>query len=386
MRHYTGIVLWTMALFYCLLVSAGCARDPTAARAPSCEDPAAAGGLAKGRAVIPLTTQMVVKAGIDTQQVRGDIKNVFYASDNTVLIEADKLYLYDLPAGKVVAQALLENFNQPRFQPIAAGYAAIGDIKGSMNGKVVFYSGSLEKESELSFSQITQTDEPLFAEGVAVSPDGKKIAYQDGRGIAVYDAASQSVTRILDLESAAGSSIWHVSQLIFTGNDSLAFLSGAANPGGASIPACGKINVDGTGLVNQAVPGFVAYEIAGAYDAFSLLGEDDRSLSGRAALQDAATGAISFLPMETRQERAVFGSDAGAYYATCALDSAGCTARVYETRTGSKVFEQSIPHGGNPLYAARIPVIRVLDKSRTCIVLMGNRQEDLATIAKCFNF
>lgn len=144
--------------------------------------------------------------------------------------------------------------------------------------------------------------------------------------------------------------------------------------------------MDGTGFVNNTISGFTPYEIVGSYGEFAFLGEDDRYASGRILSLDTATGSTQFLPLSTKQEGVSFGSDNGAYYATGALNETECTVRIYETATGTKIFEQRIPHGGNPLYVARNPVIRIWDKTKTCIVLMGNRQEDLDTKITYFQF
>lgn len=375
----------------CIIISTGCTQAFTPAK--ECQQPSPRLPIQIGQKaeVVPLTASPLVKAGIDPQKVHGDIQNIFYTRNTTVIIDADKVYLYDLSTGEVLAETSKESFNQPRYQTCGKGYAAIGDLQGSLNGKVVFYSNTLEKESELSFSQITGSQEPIFSNSFAVSPNGGKIAYADGKGITIFDVAAKSRTRILNLEYGAPSSaragIMHIEQLLFTSDGrSLILLSGVENGNAQSIAACGKINVDGTGLINQPIPGFIPYEIAGCYGSFALFGEDDRYRSGRMVLLEAATGSPKFLPLATQREQAAFGSDNGAYYATGALGESGCTVRIYATATGKQIFEQFIPHGGNPLYISRNPVIRILEQSKTCIVLMGNRQDDVKTKVTFLNF
>lgn len=328
---------------------------------------------------------------IDTGKIQGDIENVSYAGDTTVLIEAGQLYLYDLSAGRVLSQAAKEPLQQPRYQPCGKGYAAIGNLRGSMDGKIIFYDGALKKQSELSFSQLIGPGDILLSDCVAVSPAGDTVAYWDQNGITVYSLAAKTKTLILnlryDVPAPERAGILHISQLLYARDGrSLFFLSGVESHGGQSIPAWGKINTDGTGLVNQTGSGFTPYEIAGSYDGFALFGESEWHRSGRVLALDAATGSPRFLPLATMEERAVFGSDSGKYYATDALSQTDCTVRIYETATGQKVFERSIPHGGNPLYVARNPVVRILDQTRTCIVLMGNRQDGLETKVACFPF
>lgn len=40
----------------------------------------------------------------------------------------------------------------------------------------------------------------------------------------------------------------------------------------------------------------------------------------------------------------------------------------------------------NPLYFARVPRMILLDGSRTCIALLGTRQDELDTLPVCFGF
>lgn len=377
MYKYVGI-----ALLLSLIVTTGC--TPNAANAqfsePSFVQTLESASGAVEMKTVPVSIRSAVRTGIDANKVQGDIKNIFYASRSTVLVDADQLYLYDFSSGEVLEEVSKENFRQSHYQSCGKGYAAIGTLQNSLKGKIVFYSDTLKKESELSFSQIIDSDDVIFPENFAVSPDGKKIAAYFNYGITVYDTETSARTRILDLNKPDVSSIMHIDQLAFTSDSqSLILLSGVNGGNGQSLSACGKINIDGTGLVNQKISGFTPYEIIGAYDKFALFGEDDRFSSGRVVSLDAATGSSKFLPLATKREQAAFGSNTGLYYATSQLNNSGCIIRIYETATGNKVFEQSVPHGGNNLYSARNPVIRVLDETKTCIILMGNRQDDLAT-------
>lgn len=332
---------------------------------------------------------------VDGGKIKGDIERVSYGKGSAVLIEADELSLYDIAANRVLEKAPKEDFISARYQPRGDGYGAVGDIRHSMAGKVVFYNNALQKEKELTFSEITGTNDPLFSDVVALSPDGKSIAYYgkgpNGAGIYIYQVGTKTRTRILNLDygtpSAARAGILHIDQLRFTGDGmNLILFTGVENGNSQSIGACGKIGVDGSGLVNEAISGFTPIGIAGCYDSFAFFEEDDRARSGRILKLDAATGAKKFLSLATKQERAVYGSDAGKHFATAALDDSGCTIRIYETATDRLLSEQLIPHGGNALYVAQIPEVRVLDDAKTCIVLMGNRQDDLKTKVTVFRF
>lgn len=373
----------------CLLITTGCAGKMAAAQ-PSALIPAAgAAGLSEPLEAVSPAARSDLKADSSASNAVDDIANIFPAGNDAILIDGDSLYLYSLSQGKVLAKTGKGPFVQPRYQPCGRGYAAIGDIQNSMNGKIVFYDGALQKEGELAFSQITGSNEALFSDSFAISPDGKKIAYADMNGISVFDVASKTRKPILALGQdapAEASEIMHIAQLLFTGDgQSLVFLSGV-NSGGQSVSACGKIGIDGAGLVNKTTAGFVPAEIAGSYGGYAFFGEDDRYRTGRVAVLNIADGSIGFLPLATKQERVTFGSDTGRYYATGALSETDCTVRIYETATGKKVFEKAIPHGGNPLYVARTPVIRVLDGRKACIVLMGNRIEDLKTMVTYLQF
>lgn len=53
--------------------------------------------------------------------------------------------------------------------------------------------------------------------------------------------------------------------------------------------------------------------------------------------------------------------------------------RIYNTDTGAVEAEQIISSEGKELYMANEPIIRLVDETRTCIVLLGSKQAEIDT-------
>jgi hypothetical protein len=58
--------------------------------------------------------------------------------------------------------------------------------------------------------------------------------------------------------------------------------------------------------------------------------------------------------------------------------------RVYASDTGERICEKEINEDSR--HMERDPQIRILGKSKTLIVLLGNRQSDISTIVRFYRF
>jgi len=351
----------------------------------------------------PSTNQTV--SDIDTSQVQGKITNLHYIDDNKILIVADNLYLYDLYSGSILKQTERASFSEENYQAIENGFAVIG-IGGDNNGdggmivvsgdsvvSCIIYDIELNKVLEIRGSQLVGEDELFFSPLLlTVSWDGTKIAYATDMALYLYDIATGNKSTLINLadDDAAGRSGLSIfEELAFiNGGSTIAFVSKSfdvpAVVGASSFDTYGTINADGTGLsVKRSTDYSVKNMIA--YDSMIFWAEDFTVSSGRLMLMDNRSGESRILNLaSTLESGCVFGSESGQYFATATINEDSVIVRVYDAETATLLLEEAIIEESE--YMSRQPVIRVFDNSKTCLVLLGNRQSDIATKILTFNF
>ena len=82
----------------------------------------------------------------------------------------------------------------------------------------------------------------------------------------------------------------------------------------------------------------------------------------------------------------IYGSDNGRYFASSIEGKDGWTIRVYDADSGVMIKEESISNDGQELYGINDPMLCVLDDTKTCIVLLGQKQPDVETKIATFLF
>lgn len=339
----------------------------------------------------------------DISKIQGKIKNLYYIDNNQVLIQADKLYLYDLFESKILSQVDKESFLEEEYHVIDDGIVAVGIVGSTGSGDsmssglssllCVVYDKELNKITEIGSDEFIDENEYIVStQLVTMSKDGRKIAFATNGGLFLYDINDKTkitLVNLLDDDSEKRMGLALFEQIAFVNDDNMiAFKSQSfdvpAVNGKASFDTYGTINIVGTGLsVNRSTDYSVKQMIA--YNSFLFLTEDFTVPSGELMVFDLSSDKSETLKTTTKKESGnVFGSEKGQYFATSIVNQDNVTVRIYDMKNGSLLMEESIVK--ESVYMEREPEIRIIDDMRTCIVLLGNRQTDISTQYLIFNF
>lgn len=344
----------------------------------------------------PVSGKVPSEAKSLTFQQMGKVQNVFPMDGKTVLVVGSKLYLYQPGDGKVIAEAKAE-YSVQSCTTYQDGFLLVGiKLSTGNSGDIQYffdlYDWNLKKTAAIPLDHVS-TVEWLGDPQVSISPDGEKIGYATLSGLYLYDIASKQETKLLELTGPTqkNAGITAITQPYFTNNgQSIGFLAQSlAVPlvqGQQSYATCGLIDVDGGELINQKPSDFSIYERIGAYHSYALFSQDFRKPNGQILKMEIPSGKLSYLKTSVPKEsECVFGSDKGAYYVSTYLSGTSWVVRVYDTATGRQLTEKTIACA-DKVYSYQAPTIRVLDETKTCIVLMGERQSDCETSTNVFQF
>ena len=321
----------------------------------------------------------------------GKLQSCAYAGNGTLLVLADKLYLYDTGAATVLAntEAPLRDFEA---QAIDGGYVLSGMGDGGMMSYI--YDSSLSLKKEIAVDELLQGDFVVSETGgVAASTDGKKLAFAALGGLYLYDLESGSLTTLLDVAQNAGTASIGISMLngaAFAQDNSQIVFYGSGN----SIPAVdgedgfsiyGSIAVDGSNL-KLTKPS--AYEMEEIQSSASRLffPQTFTQADGTLFWIDRVTGSTNTLSFSTSGEGkdGVYVSEQGNYVATAVLGS-NLTVRVYDVASGALVATEVIENS-DPTYFNRIPRIYLLDGAKTAVVVLGGSISEVDTLVSVFEF
>ena len=321
----------------------------------------------------------------------GKLRSCAYAGDGTLLVLADKLYLYDTATASVLASAdvPLRDFEA---QAVDGGYVLSGMGDGGM--MTYIYDSSLSLNKEIAVNELLRGDFVVSETGgAAASTDGKKLAFAAMGGLYLYDLESGSLTTLLDIAQNAGTASIGISMLngaAFAQDNSQIVFYGSGN----SIPAVngedsfsiyGSIAVDGSGL-KLTKPS--AYEMEEMQSSASRLffPQTFTQANGTLLWIDRATGRANTLSFSTNSEgkNGVYSSEQGNYVATAVLDGS-LTVRVYDVAS-SELIATKVIENSNSTYFNRIPRIYLLDGSKTAVVLLGGSISEVDTMVSTFTF
>ena len=321
----------------------------------------------------------------------GKLQSCAYAGNGTLLVQADKLYLYDTGTATVLATAETPS-RDFEAQAIDGGYvlSGIGD-----NGAMAYiYDSSLSLKRKIAVNELLPGDFVVSETGgVAASTDGKKLAFSAMGGLYLYDLESGSLTTLLDLAQNTGTASIGISVLngaAFAQDNSQIVFYGSGN----SIPAVngedsfsiyGSIAVDGSNL-KLTKPS--AYEMEEIQSSASRLffPQTFTQADGTLLWIDRATGSANTLSFSTNGEGkdGVYSSEHGNYVATAVLDGS-LTVRVYDVASGELIATEVIENS-NPTYLNRIPRIYLLDGAKTAVVVLGGSIIEVDTLVSTFTF
>lgn len=379
----------TLALLFTLILSA-CGKADSPA-------PAVSGNDTSDTPVVSVPTpgsrqeQSPSSCTFDPSLFGGKLQSCAYAGNGTLLVLADKLYLYDTGAATVLAaeEAPLRYFEA---QAIDGGYVLSG--MGDNGAMAYIYDSSLSLKKEIAVNELLPGDFVVSETGgVAASTDGKKLAFAALGGLYLYDLESGSLTTLLDLAQNAGTASIGISMLngaaFAQGNSQIVFCGS-----GNSIPAVdgedgfsiyGSIAVDGSNL-KLTKPS--AYDMEEMQSSASRLffPQTFTQANGTLLWIDRATGSADTLSFSTGNEGkdGVYGSEQGGYVATAVLDGK-LTVRVYNVASGELTATEVIENS-DPTYFNRIPRIYLLDGAKTAVVLLGGSISEVDTLVSTFTF
>ena len=321
----------------------------------------------------------------------GKLQSCAYAGNGTLLVLADKLYLYDTGTSSVLAtaEAPLRDFEA---QAIDGGYVLSGmDDSGMM---VYIYDSSLSLNKEIAVNELLQGDFVVSETGgVAASTDGKKLVFTAMGGLYLYDLGSGSLTTLLDVAQNAGTASIRVSMLngaAFAQDNSQIVFFGS----GSSIPAVddeevfsihGSIAVDGSGLKLTKPSGYEMEEMQSSVSRL-FFPQTFTQADGTLLWVDRATGSANTLSFSAGGEGkdGVYSSEQGNYVATAVLGS-NLTVRVYDVASGELIATEVI-EDSDSTYFNRIPRIYLLDEAKTAVVVLGGNISEVDTLVSTFEF
>jgi hypothetical protein len=362
-------------------------------------DPVGSGSTSSGTPVVSLPPsdgqqQPVSQAGtsctFDPTLFGGKLQSCAYAGNGTLLVLADKLYLYDTAAASVLAVTetpLLDFY----VQSIDGGYILSG--LGDDGVMAYIYDNALSLTRKIAVDELLTGDFTVSETGIAASADGKKLAIAAMGGLYLYDLESGSLTTLLDLTQNAGTStvgIVMLTSLAFTQDNSQLVFYGA----GASVPTVdgedsfsiyGSIDING---------GNLKLTKSSVYDIEEMQSSTNRlffpqtftQANGSLLWIDRKTGANNTLSFASGDEgrNGVYSSEQGNYVATAVLADS-LTVRVYDVVSGELIATEVIENS-DPTYFNRIPRIYLLDEARSAVVLLGGSIREVDTLVSTFTF
>lgn len=345
------------------------------------------------------TPQPTAPDVVSELKLEGDIKNIYYADKDKVFIVADKLYLYDTDTSEILQEVPQEEFLSEDFWVIDNGYVAVRQTStsgnsglmmtdGGFNFSVIFYDHDLNLVSEFDLNQLLEGDDTLMStDAISFSASGTQVAYATYSGLYIYDFEKEIKTTVIDLESEDAkprSGIVNIEQIGFTNEDKrIAFKAQSfdipAKPDKPSFDTCGIVNIDGSELLNRTFDNFACRNLT-AYNHLLLFAEDPTVVTGKALVMEMPSKQTKTHNLIEKAESGfISGSNTGRYFATPISHKTGWTVRVYNTETGKLEAEQQISNDDNDLFMSHEPIIKVIDETRTCIVLLGSKRDDIET-------
>ena len=315
----------------------------------------------------PEEVSVLTSGTLNPETIPGKIRGCFYGNGNSLLVLSDSLYLYDTEKDKILANVPVTD------QPISVkqydgGYL----VSGIENGSVVstIYDDLLNEKERLVLSEL-MSDDFIFGDAVAISKNGKRLAFAGIRGIYLYDLENKLTSVLQAFENAGsddGIGISMMNHIAFSGDGGDVIYTGL----GHSIPIIEKdsYEIDGFAVHGNAL----------------MMPQSFTKADGTLLTVDLTTKAEKFFRFNSKQEGkdGVFFSSQGDYAATAVLEN-GPMIRIYDVCTGELLCEEMIQDVKDE-YRFRVPQVMILDDSKSCIVLMGHTISDIDTAIYTFDF
>ena len=334
----------------------------------------------------------------------GKVSGCYYAGGSRIIVAADQLYLYDTGKGKTIASADI-SMEDLCVQTFTDGYFVVGQGKagggsngsfatsesGGINGYIL--NKDFAVQDTISFSGLLSDDFILQITGIAISQDGKQVAFGGLQGLYLYDISSRRVRTILNYSekgTAGNMQIVTMDSLTFTGNNTLVYVGMATDTsiGGEGVSVYGTVSTDSANLTITKKGDYkVDTEEVQKGGNLLIMPQSFDKNNGTLLMLDTISNTEKTMSFSSRSEGkdGVYCSGQGKYVATAILKKNSVTINIYDTASGKKIHTETV-QDSNSTYFMRIPQILILDESGTCIVVLGRGIDEVSTLITTFSF
>ena len=333
----------------------------------------------------------------------GKVSGCYYAGGSRIIVAADQLYLYDTGKGEAIASADI-SMGDLCVQTFTDGYFVVGQGKaGGSNGSfatsesdgIIGYilNKDFTVQDTISFSGLLSDDFIVQITGIAVSQDGKQVAFSGLQGLYLYDISSRKVRTILNYsEEGTANNIGIVSMdsLTFTGNNTLVYVGTATDisNGGDGFSVYGTVSTDSANItITKKADYQVDTEEIQKGGNLLAMPQSFNKNNGTLLMLDTASMTEKMITFSSRSEGkdGVYCSGQGKYVATAILEESSVTINIYDTASGKNIHTETV-QDSNSTYFQRVPQILILDESGTCIVVLGRGIDEVNTLIATFGF
>ena len=335
----------------------------------------------------------------------GKVSGCYYAGGSRIIVAADQLYLYDTGKGETIASAdismgdlCVQTFTDGYFV-VGQGKAGGGDSNGSfaasesggINGYILNKDFAIQ--DTISFSGLLSDDFIVQITGIAVSQDGKQVAFGGLQGLYLYDISSRKVRTILNYSekgTVGNMQIVTMDSLTFTGNNTLVYVGMATDTsiGGEGVSVYGTVSTDSANLTITKKGDYkVDTEEVQKGGNLLIMPQSFDKNNGTLLMLDTISNTENTMSFSSRSEGkdGVYCSGQGKYVATAILEESSVTINIYDTASGKSIHTETV-QDSNSTYFLRVPQILILDESGTCIVVLGRGIDEVSTLITTFSF
>ncbi len=334
----------------------------------------------------------------------GKVSGCYYAGGSRIIVAADKLYLCDTGKGETIASADI-SMEDLCVQTFTDGYFVVGQGKagggsngsfaasesGGINGYIL--NKDFAVQDTISFSGLLSDDFIVQITGIAVSQDGKQVAFGGLQGLYLYDISSRKVRTILNYSekgTVGNMQIVTMDSLTFTGNNTLVYVGMATDTsiGGDGVSVYGTVSTDSANLTITKKGDYkVDTEEVQKGGNLLIMPQSFDKNNGTLLMLDTISNTEKTMSFSSRSEGkdGVYCSGQGKYVATAILKKNSVTINIYDTASGKKIHTETV-QDSNSTYFMRIPQILILDESGTCIVVLGRGIDEVSTLITTFSF
>lgn len=318
---------------------------------------------------------------ITDSSITSEPRNVYYGSENKLLLLDDALTLAEYPKKRSEATYTLneENIRSEDYISIDSGYAAMLCTREQAGFlyRYIYLNHQLEYEKEIVLNDIVEGEMILGPAEIAISQSGEKILISTMEHLYVYDVSTQEKNIVLDY-SEENNGIQSISEMAFVDNDTkIAFTAETFDlpmqDGDGSFETYGFMSLDGTIITNKK-PSYgndTNLRIT-AYKDYVLFEDAGRNPSGKVLVIDVKTHEEKIYDVAKRGEMmSLFGSNQGKYFAVGIENKDELFIEVYETGSGERIHQMSVDYKDQLHYK-----VLLLDESQQGMVLLRKGSSD----------